>query len=73
MNNTPKEPYFVTIKKLRKLKKISQEELAARAFLDCTQLSKIERGISNPTIKTLHKISNALHIPLSKLFEKDRP
>ena len=39
---------------------LSQKELAARTQIDQSDISKIERGISNPTIDTIEKIAVGL-------------
>ena len=39
---------------------ISQKQLAELANIDQSDLSKIERGIANPSISTLERIANAL-------------
>ena len=55
--------------KFRKMKGLSQEELAFETDLHRTYVSGIERGIRNPTVLILHKLSIALKIPLTKLVE----
>lgn len=49
---------------------LSQEKLAEMAGCHPTYIGQIERGEKNPTIESLEKISNALEISLSQLFEK---
>ena len=39
---------------------ISQKELAASAGIDQSDLSKIERGVANPSVATLERIDSAL-------------
>ena len=39
---------------------ISQKELASRSGIDQSDLSKIERGIANPSVSTLERIAAAL-------------
>jgi XRE family transcriptional regulator, regulator of sulfur utilization len=56
------------IERLRKSQNLSQEELAEKAKLDLTSVSEIESGLRNPSLKTLHKISLALRVPLQELF-----
>lgn len=48
------------MKRLRKARGWSQEELAAEAGLDRTYVSGIERTVRNPTITVLDRISVAL-------------
>lgn len=56
------------IKKLRKERNISQEELAHQVGMHYTTLSRIERGESNPPVYTVYKIAKALKKPLKDLF-----
>ena len=49
---------------------LSQEKLAEMAGCHPTYIGQIERGEKNATIESIEKISNALEIPLSRLFEK---
>lgn len=44
---------------------ISQKELAAATGIDQSDISKIERGVANPSIATLNRIANALGAKLS--------
>lgn len=57
----------------RKLKRYTQEELAFRASISTSYLSRIERGIYNSKgvpISTLMQISKALDIDIKLLFEE---
>ncbi|MDY2727636.1 MAG: helix-turn-helix transcriptional regulator [Candidatus Onthovivens sp.] len=56
------------IKYLRKLKKISQEELAFRCNLNKNYLGDVERGKRNPTLMVIEKIASGLDISLAELF-----
>lgn len=47
---------------------VSQEELAARAGVDRTYVSGIERGIRNPTITILARLANELETTASELI-----
>lgn len=44
---------------------MSQKELAAASGIDQSDISKIERGVANPSIATLNRIANALGVKLS--------
>lgn len=46
----------------------SQLELAGRAEMHRPYLTGIETGSRNPSLDTLVKIANALHVPLIELF-----
>jgi transcriptional regulator with XRE-family HTH domain len=45
------------------------EELAARAGVSAGLISQIERGIGNPSLATLTRLSRALGLPISAMFE----
>ena len=49
---------------------LSQEKLAELSGCHPTYIGQLERGEKNATIESIEKISVALNIPLSKLFEK---
>jgi transcriptional regulator with XRE-family HTH domain len=55
------------VKEYRIGKKLSQEELAAKANVHRTYIGMIERGEKNITITNLKKISDALEVDLSIL------
>lgn len=57
------------IKKYRKMRKLTQTELANLVWKDRQYLYKIEKGIVNPSIFTLALISLALDISLSELLK----
>ena len=48
---------------------ISQKQLAARSGIDQSDISKIERGIANPSVATLDRIAKALGGQLSITIE----
>lgn len=52
---------------------LSQAELAKKAGIDQSDLSKIERGVANPSVRTLIKIAEALDCSLSIRFEPKDP
>lgn len=54
---------------LRKNKKWSQEELAAKSGLDRTYISMIERGKRSPTITTIFKLCDALGCAPNQAFK----
>ena len=49
---------------------LSQEKLAELSGCHPTYIGQIERGEKNATIESIAKISQALSVPLAKLFEK---
>jgi len=57
-------------KELRLAKSLSQEELAFRADVDRTYISRLERGLKQPSITTLFKVAKGLGIPASQIIEQ---
>ena len=51
---------------------MSQEELAHKSGIHRTYMSFIERGLRNPSLLIIFKISRVLKIKLPDLFEFDR-
>tara|TARA_B110000090_G_scaffold175342_1_gene197428 strand:- start:220 stop:447 length:228 start_codon:yes stop_codon:yes gene_type:complete len=54
---------------LRKKLKLTQASLASSAGMEESALQRIEAGRTNPTIKTLYKVSKALNVDIKDLFE----
>jgi transcriptional regulator with XRE-family HTH domain len=48
----------------------SQEHLSDECGFDRTYISRVERGIINPTVGRLWKIADALEAPLSQLAKR---
>ena len=49
---------------------LSQEKFAAKAGLDRTYVSGVERGVRNVSLKNIAVIAKALEVPLAKLMEE---
>ena len=58
------------IKAIRISKNMTQNDLAMECDFEKASLSRIESGKSNPTIRTLYKISTALEIPIGDFFQE---
>jgi transcriptional regulator with XRE-family HTH domain len=56
------------IKKIRKEKELSQEQLATKSKLHRTYISDIERGDRNVSIRNIEKIAKALGVTISDLL-----
>ncbi|GGA27548.1 DNA-binding protein [Psychrobacillus lasiicapitis] len=59
------------LKKLRKDKRLSLEDLSELTGVSKLTLGNIERGETNPTLGMLWKISRGLSIPLMALFARE--
>lgn len=57
------------IRKFRIEADFSQEELANEADIPLSQIGRIERGETNPTISSLYVIAQALNIDLKTLMD----
>ena len=56
------------IKQLREERNMNQQDLADLCNFDKSDMSKIESGQANPTLKTLQIISQALQVKVLELF-----
>lgn len=56
------------MRKLRKERHMSQEQLALAADITTVYISEIERGLKNPTIVTIEMICEAMSITLADFF-----
>lgn len=63
------ESFIRKLRLLRESKGLSQEELAARAGLDRSYISLVERGRRSPTVNTLVKIADVLEIEIRDFFQ----
>ena len=61
------------IKKRRREKRITQDDLATRVKLHRTYISNVERGVTNPSIICLLRICNALNLSLSQIGLQVQP
>ena len=59
------------IVQLRQAKGLTQVELASRMDIEDSALRRIEKGRTNPTLKTLYLIAHELEVPLQELFTID--
>lgn len=62
----------VNVRRLREVRKLSQEELAFEAELHRTYISGVERGVRNPTVTVLAKIARALDVTPDQLLKSGR-
>lgn len=52
---------------------LSQEDLASKAGLDRTYISGVERGVRNPSLKSMQQLAKALGVELYQLVQGNRP
>ena len=63
------ERFAENLLRLRQGRKLSQEELAARASVHRTQISLMEGGKRLPRLDTLIKLAGALEVEVPRLVE----
>ena len=63
-----RERVGTNVKRLRRERDLSQEELAHLADLHQTYLSAVENGKRNPSIGVLERVAIALKVDISALF-----
>ena len=68
-----KNPILVSfgnsIRKLRLKKGLTQRALAERSDLDVTYISGIERGVRNPSLKSLECVAKGLGCSIAETFK----
>jgi transcriptional regulator with XRE-family HTH domain len=57
-----------TLRRVREMRKLSQEDLAQLTEMHRTEISALERGKREPRLQTLIKLSAALETPLNEFF-----
>jgi transcriptional regulator with XRE-family HTH domain len=61
--------FGVHFRKLRENKGIGMRKFALQADMEYSQLSKIERGVTNPTLSTIIMLAEALGVSHDELFD----
>ncbi|WP_461449793.1 helix-turn-helix domain-containing protein [Mucilaginibacter sp.] len=58
------------LRDLRISKRLSQEQLANQADIPLSQVGRIERGETNPTLSTINALALALKIKIADFFNQ---
>lgn len=56
------------LRKLRVERGLSQENLAVDAAIDRTYVSRLERGLENPTVAVMERLAKALEVEIPAFF-----
>ena len=64
-----KQALGLRIKEFREKQKLTQEKLAELVGIDAKHLSRIENGRNYPSIETLEKLTDNLHITFEDVFQ----
>lgn len=68
---TPRQIFGTNLRRARRLKDVSQEELAFRSNLSRTYVSEVERGMRNVSIDNMGQLAEALGVPLKELVDPE--
>ena len=60
------------LRKLRFKRQLTQVELAVDAHMDPAHVSRIERGVENPTVGVLARLAKALEVSITEFFRTPR-
>lgn len=60
------------LRRLRVALGLSQEALAVDAEVDRTYVSRLERGIENPTVLVLERLAKALDANIAEFFDQSQ-
>ena len=58
------------VQRVRKRKKLSQDDLATRSFTSQSEISMVERGLSDPKLTTAYRIAVALSTTINNLIKQ---
>ncbi len=67
-DNLIQRQFGLRLKELRDAKGMTQEDLAEKAELFRTYLSRIETGGANPTLTVIHQLADALGVTPDRLL-----
>jgi transcriptional regulator with XRE-family HTH domain len=62
----------LNLKAIRRANGLAQERLALDAGVDRTVVSKIERGVTNPSLEILLRLANHLNVEVGQLLLKHK-
>ena len=68
--NEKEKSLIEKLTQLRKEKKFSFDDIAQKGMIPAPLVEQIEKGMVSPSIGALKKITKALEIPLSELFQQ---
>ena len=66
----PETAFATVIREARKERKLSQEALGFESGYHRTYIGMLERGLMNPSLRTILSIASALEIPAGELVRR---
>src|SRR5260370_40188265 len=67
---TPEQAFAKVLREVRKERGISQEELGFQSGYHRTYIGMLERGLMNPTLRTILSVASALGLPAGDLVQR---
>ncbi len=65
-------PFADQLIQARKMRRLSQQQLARRSGISQQAISKLESGKSSPSEYTIRQLAAALRVPMSALLEEEQ-
>nr|WP_170547166.1 helix-turn-helix transcriptional regulator [Ruegeria arenilitoris] len=60
------------LRRMRKEKRITQEDFATDSGFDRGYISGVERGVRNPSALVLERLAEALNVDVSEFFDRQK-
>ena len=70
VDSGPDEQIGRCVRQFRKQKKLSLNQASELTGLSISMISKIERGVTSPSVRSLYALSHGLNLPLGALFNE---
>jgi transcriptional regulator with XRE-family HTH domain len=64
----PEEAFAQVLRRLRKGKNLTQDELAQESKLDRTYISLLERGLRQPSLSSIFRLAKALKVSSAQII-----
>ncbi len=65
----PKKTFIARLKALRRQQGLTQTALAQRAGITREFLARLEKGVQDPTLRTMTKLAKALKVTVVELLQ----
>lgn len=69
-SRTPEEAFARALREIRKQRRMSQEQLGFESGYHRTYISLLERGLQNPSLRTILSVASALGVSGAKIIER---
>ena len=66
----PKKTFIARLKALRRQQGLTQTALAKKAMISREYVTRLEKGVQDPTLWTMTKLAKALKVGVTELLER---